>query len=106
MNRKSITRRGQEESETGGGGSTRNTTQKKRRSSAPQVLASPLTGILLRPLLVECLSYLYEESIRRVCFVSKHYHALIHTYPKLKDKYLSSKFGQFMTTMAGDRSQI
>ena len=107
MNRKSTTRRGRDEGETGGRGSTHNnTTQKKRRSSAPQlicleggvatrtrhhtqILTSPLTGTLLRPLLAECLSYLDEESIRRMCCVSKQYHALIHTHPNLKEKYIS-----------------
>ena len=106
MNRNSYTPRGRDEGETGEGGSTHNTTKKKRRSSAPpliclecgdatrtrhhtQIEVSTLTGTLLRPVLVECLSYLDEESIRRVCCVSKHYHALIHKHPKLKDKYIS-----------------
>ena len=87
MKRKRTRGRGREEGDTGGGGGKTNTTttQKKRRCAA----ASSLMGTLLCPLLVDCLSYLDEESIRRACLVCKRYHALIHNHPNLKPKFIA-----------------
>ena len=87
MKRKRTRGRGRGEGDTGAGGGKTNTTttQKKRRCAA----ASSLMGTILHPLLVESLSYLDEDSIRRACLVCKRYHALIHNHPQLKHKFLA-----------------
>ena len=118
MKQRSTNRQGRGEGDKGGG-NTNNTTQKKQRSSArligfeggvatrtrrqTKIQASPLTGTLLRPLLVKCLDYLDEESIRRVCLASKHYHALIHKHPKLKHKFVALLEIRSSNTDGGER---
>ena len=102
MKRRSTNRQGRGEGDKGGGNTNNNTTQKKQRSSArligfeggvatrtrrqTKIQALPLMGALLCLILVECLSYLDEESIRRVCLASKHYHDLIHKVSCEKSK--------------------
>ena len=52
---------------------TRATTSPPQKTAAPHVVAaaaSPLTTILVRPLLVECLTYLDQPSLREVCLLS------------------------------------
>ena len=52
---------------------TRATTSPPPKTAAPHVVAaaaSPLTTILVRPLLVECLTYLDQPSLREVCLLS------------------------------------
>ena len=100
MKRKRTSGRGRGRGE----GAHNTTTQKKQYGAAQsieleggvatrtrrqtQIQASSLMGTLLCPLLVDCLNYLDEESIRRVCLVCKRYHALIHNHPQLKQKFI------------------
>ena len=73
MKRSNTEMRGGEEDEGGGGGNNR--INKKSSSS------TSICSILVRPLLVECLTYLDPESIRQVCLLSKEFLDMVHNDP-------------------------
>ena len=74
----------------------RNGKKKKRRitTTIDDVVASRTRGkkkatalsliTILRPLLVECLTYLDPESIRQVCLLSKLFKGIIHNHPGME----------------------
>ena len=63
--------------------------RRNRRTRRQTGRPASLTEMLVRPLVVECLTYLDEESIRQVCLLSKQFHSIIHNDPKLKHKLVT-----------------
>ena len=64
-----------------------------RREKKPNIQDDPavvnfLTELLLRPLLLECMSYLDQESLRQVCVLSKEFEDIVRNNPLMKIQLL------------------
>ena len=68
-------------------------------SSGVVVVVVKFTDIVIRPLIINSLTYLDPESLRQVCLVSHEFHDMVHTHPGLQQRM----FAVFQLHFSNDR---